>query len=99
MVLLICIGIVMGCAEYTKYSDADYFEDTYLQNVEVISGKIENPSLIIDVDRTEFLEMLDGSSVTTIYRQYNTFYYFNEDATIVYALEIPIRFFWEQRGW
>ena len=99
MVLLICIGIVMVCAEYARYSDADYFEDTYLQNVEVISGKIENPSLIIDVGRTEFLEMLDGSSVTTIYRQYNTFYYFNEDMTTVYALEIPIRFFWEVKDW
>ena len=100
VIFLLCVvAVIMVHAESTKYSDADYFEDKYLQNVEVKSARIESPSVVIDVDRTEFLELLGNNSLTTVYRQSNVFYHFNEDMTIAYALEIPMRFFWVGRGW
>lgn len=89
-------------AESVKYSDADYFEDKYLQdreNVEVKFGSMVSPSVVIGVNRTEFLELLGNNSLTTVYRQSNVFYHFNKDMTIAHVLEIPMRFFWVERGW
>ena len=100
---IICVLLfVMGTlcyAKFTSYSNADYFEDKYLQNVEVMAGRIESPSVIMDVDRTEFLELLSDSSVKIVFRQFGRFYLFNEDMTIAYCWDNPLQFFWESRNW
>ena len=101
--VLILIGIcalgVLAHANTIRYVDADYFEENYLQEIEVKSAKVESPSVVIRVNRTEFLELLNNSSTTTIYSQFGGFYLFNEEMTIAYHYDVPLRYFWEQRGW
>ena len=98
MIISICVLGVFAYANTIRYADADYFEENYLQRIEVKSGKI-SPNVIVSVNRTEFLELLNNSSITTIYSQFGGFYLFNEEMIIAYHYDVPLRYFWEQRGW
>ena len=82
-----------------KEEDLNYFQENYLQNVKVQKGTIESPSVIINVEMNEFLQILNEQTNPTVYKYMYNFYTFNEGLTIAYKLVLPYRSIWEERSW
>jgi hypothetical protein len=99
IIAFIVFGVIPTYAFSTRYSNADHFEETYLAGIKVTSGRIESPSVIIEVSREEFLQLVSNQTNPVVYRQNAEFYIFNDEMTIAYNFQTPTTWIWETRNW
>jgi hypothetical protein len=97
--VIIALGVISFHAWIIRFSNADYFEETYLTGIEITSGRIESPSVIIEVSREEFLQLVSNQTNPVVYRQNAEFYIFNDEMTIAYNFQTPTTCIWETRNW
>jgi hypothetical protein len=86
LIILMTISTPFEIIAYYELAD-NFQSELELHNVKVVSGTIDSPSVIIDVDSVVFIGLLENSSV--VYRQFGCFYVLKENNTIGYKYTPP----------
>ena len=89
MVITILTGFVGGLVyifrtQATKVNA--FINELETLDIEITNAVVDSPSLILPVDRNEFIELAKEKGL--VYRDYNKFYVFSDDLQVAYRYNV-----------